>query len=113
MKEKQTLTREYAPPYRQADRKTKSGILDEYSRSAGYHRKYAGCRRFGSPAKLQALASVYHSLNPLLNYFLPTVKLIDKQRVGSRARSETPFPQSMTNPGAPETVSPLIWGYYF
>jgi hypothetical protein len=42
MKEKQTLTREYAPPYRQAEnRKRKTEILDEYIRLTGYHRKYA------------------------------------------------------------------------
>jgi hypothetical protein len=29
---------------------------------------------------------VYRSLCPLLNYFLPTVKLIDKQRVGAKVR---------------------------
>jgi hypothetical protein len=44
MKEKQTLTREYAPQYRQADRKRKSSIQDEYSRLTGYHRKYARAR---------------------------------------------------------------------
>jgi hypothetical protein len=49
-------------------------------------REYVGYRRFDSPAELQALASVYHALNPLLNYFPPTVKLIDKTRVGSRVR---------------------------
>ncbi|MDR0590100.1 MAG: transposase, partial [Spirochaetaceae bacterium] len=42
MKEKQTLTREYAPQYRQAEnRKRKTEILDEYIRLTGYHRKYA------------------------------------------------------------------------
>jgi hypothetical protein len=29
MKEKQPVTREYAPPYRQANRKRKTEILDE------------------------------------------------------------------------------------
>jgi hypothetical protein len=42
MKEKQALTREYAPQYRQAEnRKRKTEILDEYIRLTGYHRKYA------------------------------------------------------------------------
>jgi hypothetical protein len=40
MKEKQALTREYAPRYRQAlNRKEKTEILDEYIRLTGYHRK--------------------------------------------------------------------------
>jgi hypothetical protein len=65
MKEKQVLTREYAPRYRKANRKTKSGILDEYVRLTGYHRKYgmALLKRWGKamlmlvegkPVKLKA-----------------------------------------------------------
>jgi hypothetical protein len=65
MKEKQALTREYAPRYRQADRKKKSGILDEYIRLTGCHRKHAlailkgwGEETFlmadGKPVKLKA-----------------------------------------------------------
>jgi hypothetical protein len=66
MKEKQALTREYAPRYRQsASRKEKTGVLDEYIRLTGYHRKYAllllarwGKETFltvdGKPVKLKA-----------------------------------------------------------
>jgi hypothetical protein len=49
-------------------------------------REYVGYRRFDTPSEREALAAVYRSLCPLLNYFLPTVKLIDKQRVGSKVR---------------------------
>jgi hypothetical protein len=49
-------------------------------------REYVGYRRFDTPAELQALAAVYRSRCPLLNYFLPTVKLIDKTRVGAKVR---------------------------
>jgi hypothetical protein len=42
MKEKQTLTREYAPRYQQAvNRKGKTEILDEYTRLTGCRRKHA------------------------------------------------------------------------
>ncbi|MDR0642779.1 MAG: transposase, partial [Treponema sp.] len=49
-------------------------------------RDYVSYRRFDTPAELQTLAQLYRSLCPLLNYFLPSVKLIDKQRVGSKVR---------------------------
>jgi hypothetical protein len=41
MKEKQALTGRQAPRYRQADKKTKSKILDEFIAATGYNRKYA------------------------------------------------------------------------
>ncbi|MDR1307599.1 MAG: hypothetical protein LBK74_08505 [Treponema sp.] len=47
-----------------------------------------------TPAEHQALARVYRSLCPLLNYFLPTVKLIDKQRVGAKVRKIYDKPMS-------------------
>ena len=41
MSEKKALTRETAARYRAAEGKTKQRILDEYSATTGYHRKYA------------------------------------------------------------------------
>jgi hypothetical protein len=49
-------------------------------------RKYVGYYRFDSPAERDALNVLYQSLCPLLNYFLPTMKLIEKVKSGSRVR---------------------------
>jgi hypothetical protein len=57
-------------------------------------RDYVGYRRFDTPSEYHALAAVYRSLCPLLNYFLPTVKLIDKTRVGSKVRKVYDKPMS-------------------
>ncbi|MDR1308181.1 MAG: transposase [Treponema sp.] len=57
-------------------------------------RDYVGYRRFDTPAEHQALARLYRSLCPLLNYFLPTVKLVDKQRVGAKVRKVYDKPRS-------------------
>ena len=46
-------------------------------------RNFVGYDRFSSAVERDALAAVYRSLCPLLNYFMPTHKLISKTRVGS------------------------------
>ncbi|MDR2246070.1 MAG: hypothetical protein LBE17_05265, partial [Treponema sp.] len=38
---KQAVTREYMPPYQEAAKKEKRGLLDEFTRQTGYHRKSA------------------------------------------------------------------------
>ncbi|MDR1986110.1 MAG: hypothetical protein LBP88_03935 [Treponema sp.] len=49
-------------------------------------REYVGYRRFDTPAELKALADGYRSRCPLLNYFLPTIKLMGKTWVGAKVR---------------------------
>ena len=49
-------------------------------------RNFVGYYRFSSTAQLDALAAVYKSLCPLLNYFMPTQKLLSKTRVGSKIK---------------------------
>jgi len=41
MKERKSITRETACRYRKANKKDKQNILDEFTRTTGYHRKYA------------------------------------------------------------------------
>ena len=57
-------------------------------------RDYVGYLRFDTSTECEALAWVYRSLCPLLNYFLPSVKLIDKQRVGPNVRKVYDKPRS-------------------
>jgi len=47
-------------------------------------RNFVGYQRFSGAGELGALARVYRSLCPLLNYFIPTQKLLGKTRVGAK-----------------------------
>ena len=72
-------------------------------------RNYVGYSRFDTPAEHQSLARVYRSLCPLLNYFLPTIKLVDKQRVGSKVhkvydKPMSPYLRLMTSPDLRDEV---------
>jgi hypothetical protein len=72
-------------------------------------RGYIGYRRFDTASEHQALSHLYHSLCPLLNYFLPTVKLIDKQRVGSKVRKVydkplSPYQRLIASPDLAEPI---------
>ena len=49
-------------------------------------RNFVGYNRFSGIAECEALAKVYYSLCPLLNYFIPTQKLLSKTRVGSKTK---------------------------
>jgi hypothetical protein len=45
---------------------------------------YVGYDRFTTKAEQNALAAVYRALCPRLNYFMPTVQLVNKTRVGAK-----------------------------
>jgi hypothetical protein len=72
-------------------------------------RDSVGYSRFDTPAERQSLAVVYRSRCPLLNYFLPTVKLIDKTRVGSKVRKiydqpMSPYQRLLASPNLSDAV---------
>jgi hypothetical protein len=60
-------------------------------------RKTVGYSRIEDDAALNALKAVYRVLNPMLNYFYPCMKLIDKKRVDGKIKriyektARTPF----------------------
>jgi transposase InsO family protein len=49
-------------------------------------RNVVGYYRFSSPQERDALDAVYRPLCLLLNYFMPTQKLVSKQRIGSKIK---------------------------
>jgi len=72
-------------------------------------RDRVGYNRFDTQAEQEALAQVYRLLCPLLNYFLPTSKLISKTRVGSKIKKVydpplSPYQRLLAHPELPEKV---------
>jgi hypothetical protein len=49
-------------------------------------RNFVGYSRFCAAAERDALSVLYRSLCPLLNYFIPAIKLLSKTRVGSKIK---------------------------
>jgi hypothetical protein len=49
-------------------------------------RNFVGYYRFSASAERDTLARVYRSLCPLLNFFMPTIKLLSKTRVGTKIK---------------------------
>jgi len=73
-------------------------------------RNFVGYDRFSAAAERDALAAVYRPLCLLLNYFIPTIKLISKTRVGSRIKKVydkkalTPYQRLLASPELSEEV---------
>jgi hypothetical protein len=72
-------------------------------------REYVGYYRFTTPEERDALTAVYRSLCPLLNYFMPTMKLVDKTRIGAKVckvydKPMSPYQRLMAYPKLPEEV---------
>jgi hypothetical protein len=49
-------------------------------------RNFVGYCRFSASAERDALAAVYRPLCPLLNFFMPNIKLLSKTRVGAKIK---------------------------
>ncbi|MDR2730066.1 MAG: transposase [Treponema sp.] len=67
-------------------------------------RNLVGYYRFSAAAERDALSAVYRSLCPLLHFFMPTLKLISKTRVGTKIKKAydkkviSPYRRLMASP---------------
>lgn len=60
-------------------------------------RRNVGYRRYDTPEEVALLNELYAQLRLYTNYFLPTMKLISKERVGSRVKKKYDQPQTAYN----------------
>jgi hypothetical protein len=72
-------------------------------------RHAAGYLRYDSLVELKLLNALYNELLLLSNYFQPVMKLVRKERVGSRVkkhydRPKTPYQRVLESSAVPETV---------
>jgi hypothetical protein len=73
-------------------------------------RNFVGYCRFSAAAERDALAAVYRSLRPLLNFFTPNIKLLSKTRVGAKIKKAydknviSPYQRLLASPDLPDEV---------
>jgi len=81
-------------------------------------RNFVGYDRFSDFAHRDALAAVYRSLCPLLNYFIPTIKLLSKTRVGSKIKKVydknvlSPYQRLLASPDLSSAVKDKLTKQY-
>jgi hypothetical protein len=73
-------------------------------------RNFVGCYRFSAVAERDALATVYRSLCPLLNFFMPNIKLLSKTRTGTKIKKAydknviSPYQRLLASPDISDEV---------
>ncbi|NIN67838.1 MAG: DDE-type integrase/transposase/recombinase [Anaerolineae bacterium] len=72
-------------------------------------RQAVGYLRYESEQEVALVAQLYANLRLLVNYFLPSARLVDKRREGSRIkriydRPQSPFRRLLENPAVPTAV---------
>jgi hypothetical protein len=84
-------------------------------KNADVVRKTVGYGRFEGDDTLNALSKVYSFLNPLINYFYPTKKLIRKERLPNgkvkkiyEKKLKTPYERILEHPDISDTLKDLV-----
>jgi hypothetical protein len=88
-----------------ADRKNDNCYVE--CRNDDAVRRSVGYARYDTDAELLALAEVYRHAVPLMNFFLPAMRLVEKHREGAKVikrhdAATTPYLRLMSSPQVPE-----------
>ncbi len=81
-------------------------------------RQYVGYARYDSQDECDALAALYEVLCPLLNYFIPTAKLLSKERHGAKIKkvyeqpTKTPYQRLLTDPSLSDEIKAKLTEAY-
>jgi transposase InsO family protein len=80
-------------------------------------RRYTWFLRYDTPAERNALAVLYQSLCPLLNYFMPTRRLLSKTKIGSKYIKKydtpsSPYQRLLDSTAIPDEVKAALSAQY-
>lgn len=80
-------------------------------------RQWIGYQRYESPEALVLLEAIYADLRLFINFFQPTMKLLEKKRVGSKVRktydtAQTPYQRVLTSPGVDQATQDQLCRLY-
>jgi hypothetical protein len=80
-------------------------------------REYIGYDRMTTNDDLALLNTVYHSLEPLLDFFMPTMKLLSKVKIGSKEikkydEPRSPYQRLMESPALTQEVKDNLQRLY-
>lgn len=80
-------------------------------------RRMAGYARFDTPAQVELLNQLYLLVRDYNNFFMPSMKLLEKVRDGAKVRKrydkpKTPYERVLNAPSIPEAVKQRLRRYY-
>lgn len=80
-------------------------------------RKIVGYQRFETEKHLEVLNKIYGLLSDYLNFFIPTFKLVKKERIGSKIKRiydspKTPYQRVLEHPDIPEETKQKLKSKY-
>ena len=80
-------------------------------------RQWIGYQRYESDAALALLETIYADLRLFINFFQPTMKLIEKRRVGSKLRkkydtAQTPYQRVLASPDVDQATRDQLCQLY-
>jgi len=75
-------------------------------------RRYVGYARYDTEKELKILKELYHYIELRHNFFIPTMRLITKEKVGKRYKriyeTKTPYQRVMEDPSVPELIKETL-----